>query len=69
MWEAPRFLLARSRARRELSMEAARKLGDAFPIYSTGRSPLPQEDVTVCWIAEEIKYLQLLSLASRFKPR
>lgn len=30
MWEAPGFLVARSQVRREVSMEAAGKLGDCF---------------------------------------
>lgn len=62
-----------SQGRKVLSMETSWKLGGAMASLSKSKSklPLPQEDVTICLlelIAKEIKYLWLLSLASRFKP-
>lgn len=50
VWEAPRFLAARSQARRELSMEAARKLG-GFPIQQREQASSPPGgcDNLLCW--------------------
>lgn len=44
VWEAPRFLIASSQVRRELSMETGRWL----PHPKMWAAPLPQEDVTIC---------------------
>lgn len=42
VWEAPRFLVARSQVRRELSLEAAWKLGDGFPTQQRGQVLSPR---------------------------